>query len=211
MDWYSARGERYLLLPEPTDMQLRARPEALCAGVLVKWAAHGEENLPPMETCVAALKLAYRHFNCPLRKRKLPQGNAVAWACTEFDRFCMLWVTGRPDPTGTFSRLSSLNPLTRGVACASSETSSVNLAQPSKSMRSPIPTEPTPSVSVADLGELWTSEAPSQLQAPLSPSSLAESDTRLAKTGLPNSNLGGEKTEPNYKLKAIRRRDASAL
>ena len=209
MEWFVARGERYLLPPEPTDMQLRARPEALCAGVRVKWAAHGEENLPPMDVCVRALKLAYRHFNCPLRKRRLPQANAVAWACVEFDRFCMLWVTGRPDPTGTFARLASLNPLTRGASCASSETSNVNPVELSKPTPSPTPMATTPTVSVVDLDEPSISEEPSQLLETLSLLSLEASGTRPEKTGPQSSSPGNESTAPTYRSKAIRRRGAS--
>jgi len=195
-----------MLIHEPTDDNFAGGLRPAAEAVLIKWREGHGDKAPPVEVCIAALKLAYRHFNCPTRKRLLPAGNAVAWACSELNRFCALWITGRRDPTGTWLRLQSLT----GKRCELSGTLDVNHAEPLRLTISQTETEGF--VDVLAEGDARRCESLSpQPQAPetLSLSSLVESAMKPGMSGGQSSGPGKESGEPPLKLKVTRRQKDS--
>lgn len=201
-------GSRYLLLPEPNDENFAGGLRPAAEAVLAKWREGHPDRAPSTDKCVEVLKLAYKHFNCPTRKRLLPAGNAVAWACTELNRFCALWITGRRDPTGTWLRLESLLE----KRCEPSGTSVVNPAEVLKLTTSPLPTNQFVDVLAEGSDPLCVSEStlsPPPETSKQSPS--AESNMRLETPGEPNKKIGSESGEPPLKLRVRARNNVSVI
>lgn len=122
--WHNAlNGERFVVMPKPTDAQLQGTVKSIATAMRAEHMAGDtapdragkldESSVPPLEICEAVLVEAYQNFGCNASRAR-PCGGASGWARRDLMNFILTWKHGN-DSQGASVRYAHYAPMTRGV------------------------------------------------------------------------------------------------